>query len=106
MKSTPLILVAGLAISLSCVASSESSTNILRHEQRRMERIMRGRTDIDTKAMERDEQKLEDEPGGGGEKYLKREQRGAAKEQRRLQKLSNQEVKVRKQHTSHYVAAP
>ena len=56
--------------------------------------------------MERDEQKLEDEPGGGGEKYLKREQRGAAKEQRRLQKLSNQEVKVRKQHTSHYVAAP
>ena len=103
MKSTPLILVAGLALSLSCVGSSESSTDLGRREERRIERTLRGRTDKDTKEMEREEQRIEDQPVGGGGKYLKREQREAAKEQRRLQKLSNQQVKVKK-HASSYPA--
>jgi len=98
MKSKFLIVTAGVAISLSYVGSSGAATNAVRREERRIERGMRGPTDRNTKDMLREEERLDEESGGVGQKYLKREQRAAAKEERRMEKLSSQVVKTKKHH--------
>ena len=66
MRFVPFALLAALALSLSWTAASQSSTDLERRDERRIERTLRGRTDKDSERFRREEEKMDEQGGGGG----------------------------------------